>query len=84
MKELILYTRNPCLYCDKAKYLLNARSIPFKVFDLTQDEELLEKLSKTYHWKTVPMIFIGDYFVGGFRELSILDKEGKLQDLLKS
>jgi glutaredoxin 3 len=32
--------------------------------------------------RTVPQIFIGDTHVGGFDDLSMLDREGKLSPLL--
>ncbi|HSA59224.1 MAG TPA: glutaredoxin, partial [bacterium] len=34
-------------------------------------------------WKTVPQIFIGDEMIGGFDELAVLDREGKLDSLLR-
>jgi glutaredoxin 3 len=34
--------------------------------------------------RTVPQIYIGDVHVGGFDDLSALDKAGKLDPLLQS
>jgi glutaredoxin 3 len=33
--------------------------------------------------RTVPQIFIGDFHVGGYDDLSALDREGKLESLLQ-
>ena len=33
---------------------------------------------------TVPQIFVGDYHVGGNRELQALERQGKLDNLLKN
>jgi glutaredoxin 3 len=33
--------------------------------------------------RTVPQIYIGDMHVGGFDDLSALDREGKLEPLLR-
>ncbi|MDR1462086.1 MAG: glutaredoxin 3, partial [Azoarcus sp.] len=33
--------------------------------------------------RTVPQIFIGDYYVGGCEELQSLDREGSLSPLLR-
>ena len=33
--------------------------------------------------RTVPQIFIGDHHVGGNRELQALERDGKLNSLLK-
>jgi glutaredoxin 3 len=42
--------------------------------------EMMEKTNR----RTVPQIFIGDTHVGGFDDLSALDKAGKLLPLLQS
>lgn len=78
MKKIILYTRTHCSYCVMAKNLLTARKLPFEEIDLTENLELRDKIAKPHHWHTLPMIFIDDEFVGGFRELHELDKQGKL------
>jgi glutaredoxin 3 len=40
--------------------------------------EMMERTGR----RTVPQIFIGDFHVGGFDDLSALDAEGKLDPLL--
>ncbi len=80
MKKIKVYTRTHCGYCNMAKALLTSRNLDYEEIDLTNDHDLREKLAKPHHWKTLPMIFIGDEFVGGFRELSDLDKKGLLKN----
>jgi glutaredoxin 3 len=41
-------------------------------------EEMMERTGR----RTVPQIYIGDFHVGGFDDLSALDVEGKLDPLL--
>lgn len=84
MKKITLYSKVPCGYCVMAKNLLTARHLEFEEVDLTENDELRDKISKPHHWRTLPMIFIGDEFIGGFRELSELDKQGLLQDKVSS
>jgi glutaredoxin 3 len=43
----------------------------------------LKALRERTGFRTVPQIFIGDHFVGGFQELTALDSSGKLKELLK-
>lgn len=74
-----VYTRTHCSYCVMAKNLLTARNIPFEEIDLTDQQELRDKIARPHHWHTLPMIFIDDDFVGGFRELHELDKSGGLK-----
>ncbi|RZP24515.1 MAG: hypothetical protein EVA27_02660 [Candidatus Actinomarinales bacterium] len=34
-----IYTKDQCIWCDRAKGLLNAHSIDFEEFDLSNDDE---------------------------------------------
>jgi glutaredoxin 3 len=44
---------------------------------------LRQKLSDEQNgYRTVPMIFIGSHFVGGYTDLVALDKTGKLMALV--
>jgi glutaredoxin 3 len=53
-----------------------------KVFidsDPVKREEMMTKTGR----RTVPQIYIGDFHVGGFDDLSALDKAGKLDPMLQ-
>lgn len=59
--------------------LLKKLDLTFEETDLGQDPELRARLSsENGGWRTVPMIFIGEDFVGGFTELANLHKSGEL------
>ena len=65
-----IYTKDHCIWCDRAKGLLNAHSIDFEEFDLSNYEERVqfyEKLGDNV--KTVPQVFINDQRVGGYQDL---------------
>ncbi len=79
-----LYTTRACSYCVAAKRLLQQDDIAFQEIDLTTQHELRAQLSREHHWRTVPMIFIDDEFVGGFQELARRRSEGGLKDLQPS
>jgi glutaredoxin 3 len=82
-KKVIIYTTSYCPYCTAAKNLLKQKKVSFQEVDITNDEKKREELEKKTGWMTVPMIFIGDEFVGGSSELHALDAEGKLDAKLK-
>ena len=42
-----------------------------------------EMLSKSNGKKTIPQIFFNNHHVGGYEELRALEKENKLENLLK-
>jgi glutaredoxin 3 len=73
-----LYVTNYCPFCVRAKNFLIAKGIPFDVIDLTHDPAELERLKTETHWKTVPMIFINDEFIGGYTDMLEQDKLGKI------
>ena len=65
-----IYTKDLCIWCDRAKGLLNAHSIDFNEIDLSDDD----KRTKFYenignNVKTVPQIFIDGQRVGGYHDL---------------
>ena len=85
MKKVLIYTGDLCIHCDWAIDLLNRKKIEFTEYnvakDITKREEMLKK---SIGARTVPQIFIGDLHVGGNKELQTLEREGKLDNLLKS
>lgn len=82
MQTVKIYTTNGCPYCTRAKQLLKSKNIAFQEIDLTNDSELREKISKQTGHQTVPMIFIGDKFIGGFDNLNALSQNGELDALI--
>ena len=47
--------------------------------DPAKREEMMTRTGR----RTVPQIYVGDFHVGGFDDLSALDKSGKLDPLLE-
>ena len=65
-----LYTKDQFIWCDRAKGLLNAYSIDFVEFDLSNDEERLKFYENIgNNVKTVPQVFIDDKRIGGYQDL---------------
>tara|TARA_B100000927_G_scaffold50735_1_gene37531 strand:+ start:1610 stop:1837 length:228 start_codon:yes stop_codon:yes gene_type:complete len=65
-----IYTKDLCIWCDRAKGLLNAHSIDFNEIDLSEND----KRAKFYenignNVKTVPQIFIDGQRIGGYQDL---------------
>lgn len=86
MTEIIIYTKDYCPYCTRAKSLLTQKGQEDRIIeiDITHDEALQqEMIAKSGGRRTVPQIFIGDTHVGGFDDMQALDKAGKLEPLLK-
>jgi len=85
MKKVQIYSTTSCPFCISAKRLLDQLSVPFEEIDLTDNHELRTKISEENgHYRTVPMIFIHGEFIGGFRELDNLNRNGELRKKLDS
>ncbi len=82
-KQVTIYTTTYCPFCTRAKNLFKQKNIAFKEVDITNDTEAREKIEIKTGWMTVPMIFIGDEFIGGSDELYELNASGKLDAKLK-
>jgi len=83
MKNVEIYTGPLCIFCDRAKALLNKKGVSFKEIDLASDGSKMEEMiKKTNGMKTVPQIFIGGQHIGGNDKLQVLENEGKLNSLL--
>jgi glutaredoxin len=65
----IIWTKENCSYCTKAKDLLVSKDIPFEERNISNDwtkEQLLEAVPNA---KTVPQIFLWGKYVGGYDSL---------------
>jgi len=79
-----VYTTPICPYCTNAKQLLQSKGVDYEeigMHDMSR-EDRMELMKKTNNYRTVPQIFVGDTFVGGFSELNQMNQQGKLDELL--
>lgn len=78
---LTVYSKSNCPFCDKAKYLLEQKGIPFQEVRVDLDPAAREFIVGAGH-RTVPQIYKdGKVFVeGGYQGLAKLD-ESKFQEL---
>ena len=84
MKNITMYTGPMCNFCDAAKRLLSRNNLKYEEIDISTKESLRDEMIKKANGKrTIPQIFFDDHHVGGYTELRALEKENKLNDLLK-
>ena len=83
MPKITLFLTAACPFCHMAERLLKAKGVAVidKIrvdLDPVKREEMMTMTGR----RTVPQIYIGERHVGGFDELSALDKAGELDALL--
>ena len=84
MQKVVIYTGPMCNYCSAAKHLLSKKKVEYTEFNIATDPEKLQEMQeKTNGARTIPQIFIGETYVGGYDELKALEVSGKLNSLLK-
>lgn len=81
--RVVMYSSGVCPFCLRAEALLKARGVSEieKVRVDTDPARRDEMVARTGR-RTVPQIFIGATHVGGYDDLSALDRDGKLAPLL--
>lgn len=83
MADIVIYSKDYCPYCVRAKTLLTRKGQAFKEIDITNNEALQQEMvAKSGGRKTVPQIFINNTAIGGFDDLNALNNSGKLDALL--
>lgn len=81
MPKVTVYTTPYCPFCNRAKLLLRSKDVPFIEIDVSDGDERRALEART-GWPTVPQVFIGETFVGGYDELQALEDDGELDGLL--
>ncbi len=82
--KVTMYTTGVCPYCNMAERLLQSKGVAEieKIRVDLEPEQRAEMMEKTGR-RTVPQIYIGETHVGGFDDLSALDRAGELEPLLR-
>ena len=84
MKNITMYTGPLCNFCDAAKRLLSRNNLKYEEIDISTKDGLRDEMIKKANGKrTIPQIFFDDKHIGGYDEVRALEKENKLQDMLK-
>lgn len=83
MAKITMYSTQVCPYCIMAERLLTSKGVAIteKIL-IDKDPALRDAMIAKTGRRTVPQIFIDEMHVGGFDDLSALDRAGKLDPLL--
>jgi glutaredoxin 3 len=82
--KVTMYSTAVCPYCIRAEALLRQRGVQ-EIHKIRIDDNPAERdhMIEITGRRTVPQIFIGEQHVGGFDDLSALDRAGGLVPLLQ-
>jgi glutaredoxin 3 len=82
MNRIMVYTSEPCGYCRQAKALLSKRGLSYDEINLAMNADGRAELAQRTGMMTFPQVIIGDQLVGGFDELLVADRSGRLAELV--
>lgn len=84
MARVTMYATAVCPYCVMAERLLRSRGVSeIDKIRVDEDPSLREEMVRRSGRRTVPQIWIDDRHIGGFDDLSALDRAGGLLPLLQ-
>lgn len=81
-KPIVMYSRAGCPFCVAARNLLHQRKLTWTEVSLDAEPDKRAEMIARSGQRTVPQIFIGDFHVGGFDDLTALDEADELDRLL--
>jgi glutaredoxin 3 len=83
MSKVQVYSKKNCAYCVRAKALLDRKGVAYEEIDAEGNDALRTWLAEASGQKTVPQIFVDGRPLGGFSDIDALDKQGKLDPILR-
>ncbi|MEK0159543.1 glutaredoxin 3 [Pseudoalteromonas piscicida] len=85
MSQVVIYTKDYCPFCHRAKALLDAKDVTYTEYDIGAQPELRdEMIEKANGGYTVPQIFIAERHIGGCDDMMALEAQGELDKLLQA
>lgn len=85
MLRVTIYSSANCVFCDRAKSMLQKWNIEYSEVAIDRDNEAMrEFVEVTQGARTVPQIIIDGKPIGGFTELTELHMDGDLDHLMPS
>ena len=83
MAHVVLYGTAVCPYCVMAERLLKSKGVlDIEKIRIDLEPQQRDVMMQKTGRRTVPQIYIGATHVGGYDELLVLDRAGKLDALL--
>lgn len=77
--KVMIYTKNLCPYCVRAKEFFRQNKIVFNEIDLTDNFDEIDRLKKETGHMTIPLIFVNGVFVGGYTDMIAKYNSGELK-----
>lgn len=84
MSEITFYSSQLCPFCYRAKSLLDMKGAAYNEISVDGQPAVREEMRQRAGRNSVPQIWIGERHVGGCDDLFLLERQGKLDELLSA
>jgi glutaredoxin 3 len=84
MADVVIYSEFWCPYCTRAKQLLDKKGVTYLEIEAPNGSEAREEARSLSGRTSVPQIVINGKAVGGYDDISALERAGQLDALLAS
>lgn len=81
---IVIYSTRFCPYCVRARNLLDSKRVAYTDISVDSRPDLRREMMARSGRHTVPQIWIGEQHVGGFDDLALLERQGRLDQLLST
>lgn len=78
-----LYTTRFCPYCIRARNLLDDKGVVYNDIAVDNDPRLRREMMARSGRTTVPQIWVGEQHIGGCDDLLMLERQGRLDEILE-
>lgn len=68
-KNVEIYSKSNCIFCDKAKSYFSQNDIEFVEHNVEISEVFESLMKRNPNARTMPQIFINDQLIGGYTDL---------------
>ena len=68
-KNVEIYSKSNCSFCDKAKYYFDQNDITYQEHNVEIPETFKILIERNPNARTMPQIFIDDKLIGGYTDL---------------
>ena len=82
MRDVVVYTTEPCSFCARVKGILSAHGVDFEEVNLTKDPDGRVELVQRTGMMTFPQVTVDGELLGGFAEVPAAADSGQLEGLL--
>jgi glutaredoxin 3 len=83
MAQITMYTSDRCPYCVRAKHLLDHKGVDYEeIYIALDDFDARLRIREITGRMTVPQVIVDGQPIGGWDEMSALERAGRLDPLL--